>query len=187
MKDKLLKLVEACIEDIEMCNNTKNCKDNNFINAYKQKTVLSSITKMSHKGDSLNVNGTAIYFHKNRNEKILICNSDRYSDTSLVNIYFMFPKQPQISISPVIVKTDFSQEQIKRVVGGFFRDTTYNFDTTVANYTFGYEIQCGSLKYPIDKEYAEALFDRIVENRKKHIADLELAELNERFKRFNIQ
>lgn len=189
MKDKLLKLVQACINDNTMYEHTYHAsataKGNCYrgINERHTKPRTSYTERTEYKGKQVSINGDSIY-----NCDLLPYHTQKM-DAYEINIGF--GEEPQLSIRPVLKgnKADLPREVIKveGTVDRWLTRPKIIFDVTVVTEVYHYELRCGNFIYIIDETIVKDFYKQITNKRKEIALQLEVKEINKRFERYDIK
>lgn len=173
MKEKLLKLVEACI------NSNEDGLPLIFTNTYYKQ--LTSIVGVKFRGNS--VGGKSGYNVPLRKYEI---------EEPKFDIDIRFDKQPPLCIKSIVKGNNGNQVITKTTVIGTRKWWITNikvkteFEVTIGAKEYHYELRCGSFAYIIDDETVNRFYDMINKKRKDKELKYETDELNERFNKFNI-
>jgi len=144
MKEKLLKLIEACIEDSSMY--THSYIDNHYCGINEKmsghRVSYAPIIKFEDKEVSCNSKSKFHFDYRSLYTQI-----DRYSIT------IGFGKEPQLSIGSVVRKDKDSKIiEVQGTYKNFFgKFQPVTLSATVINESYDYELTCGSFKYIIEE------------------------------------
>jgi len=177
MKEKLLKLIDACIEDGKFVNTNSN-NQTEFIRASKSSVVSSSLYELKYKGEN-------VYF----NDRYKCSINDTKKFTTSIDLEFIFEKEPSINIS-FIEKRNEKTYTTEHKIGKkhlFLWSKDIEFDLIIENTPFQYIMKCGSFEYVLESSVVVDIYDRIIEKRKKYRDQIELNEINKRLKKYNIE
>ena len=177
MKEKLLKLIDACIESPKFVNEKSSNLDN-FIGLNRSSVKSSYLSSLEYKGEN-------VYF----NDRYKCSLKDIDSYTEVLTINFVFEKEPKIAIYLVEIKHGGSITKQNRIGKKhlFFYSKDVEFDVATYHPKFQYEMKCGSFNFVLDDLLVKELYDRIIKKRKDHDDQVELNEINKRLKKYNIE
>lgn len=177
MKEKLLKLIDACIESSKFVNEKSSNLDN-FIGLDKSSVKASYLSSLEYKGEN-------VYFNDRYNCSI----KDIDSYTEALTIRFVFEKEPSIVIQLVEVKNGGMITKQNRTGKKhlFLYSKDVEFNVAVYHPKFQYEMKCGSFNFVLDDSLVKEFYDRIIKKRKEHDEQVELNEINKRLKKYNIE
>lgn len=190
MKDKLLKLVQACINDNTMYEHTYHAsataKGNCYrgINERHTKPRTSYTERVEYKGKEISAISTNSKYY---------CDLTPYN-TQKINAYEInigFGEEPQLSIRPVLKgnKADLPRQVIKveGTVDRWLTRPKIIFDVTVVTEVYHYELRCGNFNYIVDESVVKDFFKQITNKRIEIALQLEENEINKRFKVYGIK
>lgn len=187
MKEKLLKLINAAIEDRSMYENAYCYIDFRGIREEKENLYPSNVSEITYKGKT-------IYDWHGGNDS---CKLDTRELTERVQGYglvFGFTKEPQIIIKSIpsssnttstVFKTYHKVEGTRRNFFGITRNVT--FDVTIKHEPRNYEMKCGSFSYIIEDSIVEDFYNRIAAKRAEYQREKEVIEINRRLKEFRVK
>jgi len=177
MKEKLLKLIYACVEDDKFVGN-RGFSDSISIDS--NHVEISSVSLIEYNGEKVSL---MVFNHRYKCDV-----KDQTKFIESLSIDFNFSTQPSINIHLVEIKggvttTIERQTGIKR---GMFKDKQIEFDLTVVNKSYKYQLKCGHLQYDIDTDVVVDIYNRIIEKRKELKIKEELVVLGKRFEKYKI-
>lgn len=179
MKEKLLKLINAAIEEKSMYENPYCYIEFNGIKEDTDNYSISSVVDVRYKGE-------VVTHNSNFNVDI----NKFYSCLKGITLVFGFTKEPQIIIKPILVCNGFTETQHKveatrKNLLGIKRKVMV--DVTVRHEPRHYEVRCGSFAYILEVSVVKDFYDRIVAKREEIKRENETQEINRRLKQFKIK
>lgn len=183
MKEKLLELVQACINDESMYK--PEYVDGQYRGISERIThPRTSYTEcVKYKGSEITVNNSISKY---------ICDLTPYHKQEMTGyeINIGFGKEPLLNIRPVIKgnKASLPKEIVK--VEGFINSWLIKyrtfFDVTVITEVYHYELRCGRFVYIIDESVVKGFAEQIAEKRIQLAYQADLKEINSRLTKYNI-
>jgi hypothetical protein len=183
MKENLLKLINACIENDSMYTHTY---DKNSYRGIKNVWFprISHVSSVEYCGEY-----TTNYLDKYEfNIKSYLTQMEAYC------IVIGFGKEPQITINPILKGNATTPEHTKhtkhKVTGkrknffGIWKPA--EFDVHVVHEPHHYELRCGSFAYILEDSVVKDFYDRIIERRKEVCLTEEEKEINRRLEEFGV-
>lgn len=184
MKAKLLKLIQACIDDKSMYTHTYH--DN-----------LARGTRNNYRGINETLNAVRTQYinfveYKGRNiwgSCDFKYDADNYTNQiDCYNLVIGFGNEPQIHIGFKTIAED--KNEVIQVTGTrknyFGRQVAATFEIGLVKYKYEYTLTCGSFSYPIEESVVKELFDSIKAKRIDIKKQAELDELSSRFSKYYI-
>lgn len=184
MKEKLLKLIQACIQDETMYEHTyhgEKGQEYRGLNEGLSNSRISYVPRIEYNG---------------KNAQYIAgfgCDLNPYNKYKEgYRLVVGFGNEPQISITPILKgngKT-FTEKTLKinGVRDNFFgRKRQTVFDVTVRSEEYHYELRCGSYAFIVDEEVIKDFYDQITQKRKDKVIKIELHEINSRFDKYYIK
>lgn len=182
MKEKLLQLIYACINDEDMFSH-KYVNDRQYlgINERIDQRITSSIDKIELKGVEIKKNDPKYDFGM----EIKSTYADYYE------LAIGFGNEPQLTITAVLKGNDKSQKQtIIQSIGTrnyYLCKIPKRFDITLVTDERHYEMRCGSYAFILSDELVKEIYDKIKAKRFDIANKVELATINERFDTYQIK
>ena len=187
MKEKLLKLINAAIEETSMYESDYHYVNFKGIKEKKENLYPSNVCEITYKGKTIyDCYGRHDYCKLNTREL-----TDRVQGYTLI---FGFTKEPEIIIKSIpsssnttstVFKTYHKVEGTRKNFFGITRNVT--FDVTVRHEPRNYEMKCGSFSYIIEDSVVEDFYNRIASKRAEYKRDKEVVEINRRLKEFRVK
>lgn len=182
MKDKLLKLIEVCIEDKSMYTHTYGENQSyRGINENIVKPRISYVFDAEYEGKSV--------YSSDKNFEVDLKPYHKQMDGYSINIGF--GKKPHISIIPILKGNKstqtISQHKVEGTRKNFFGvKKTVLFDVTIIHEPHHYELRCGSFAYIIEDSVVQEFYERISKKRQEHAQEEEVEVINKRLQEFKI-
>lgn len=182
MKDKLIKLINACIADDAM-----------FTHQYIEREYIGINENIDEKRTSYiekaELNGIDIKKSKDKYKYDFgLEKNETYG--KFYEIVIGFGKEPQLVIKSMLKGNDKTQQKtLSKSIG--YRQTYLfkipkTFDVTIVTNEYQYELRCGAFAFKIDNDIVEDIFKRIKAKRKELADQKEMSVINERFVKYNI-
>ncbi len=177
MKDKLISLMRACINDEKMLIG--------YTNGFKRIGVHLSSSRLT-----LHQNYTT---YKGNNENVYCSDKfqfeyPKYSDSKIFsNIQIEFEKEPTLKLIPfsTLISTNHSIIDAKLKQWFWWKPIKLNFQLNT--YEIKHEIICGEYKFPVDDELINEFVDLIGINKFKFKTAIQEREINERLSKYGIK
>lgn len=186
MKEKLLKLIDACINDISMYTLTYHKNELN--------PGTNCVHGISERIDNLRTAYVSEVKYEGQNAygdkdfQFDIKHLDTYMNA--YNISIGFGKEPQLLLRSLLNKSKPMEKVIHQVSGT--RKTFFNknkpviFDVITFLEPHHYELKCGSFTYIVEDSVVKNFYDRIKQKRKEIATEAELKEINSRLEKYQI-
>jgi hypothetical protein len=181
MKEKLLQLVKACINDETMYTHTY--IDNHYrgINLRHTRPRISYVEKVEYKGQVIDT--------KDKRYVVETIGHHKQGDRNLITIGF--GKEPHLEIRHVLKGNNKSQvREVIKVEGYIHKWLTrpkVTYDVTIVHEEYHYELVCGEFTFIVEDSVVKELADQISEKRIQLRYKESLSEINNRLIKYNIE
>ena len=184
MKEKLLQLIYACINDEDMFTHKYIDKEYIGINERINYKITSTIEKIK------SISGVT-YEWDDKKFDFGFGGKTQYTNTDFYELVIGFGNEPQLTILPVHKYEDNSKQRtIIQSIGTrnyYFCKIPKRFEITVLNMERHYELRCGSYAFIVSEELVKEIYDKIKAKRFDIANKVELATINEHFDKYQIK